>query len=469
MLLLLKGILTAKTPFMIGSGKDEGSDSDVLRNGRDEIFIPGTTLAGVCRHFLEDGALKEKQQKIETAENQVGEKQETGDRKKSIIGVFGGKIGRTSDSRDTLESKIIFYDAFETAKTKQDLGITTKVRDSVRLNHKVSVDKSKFDYEVVEAGASFKFRVEWLTEDKEFSKGILSRIIEGLNKGDIRIGAKTTRGFGEFELTEVRYAMIDLNKNMSAYISLGADWDLDKNGEVVKWKAWEQTATTDYESAYKVIRKEIALDGFLFLRDYATLAKTDPEDKESKFVDAQTLVDRNGNPVIPGTAWAGAFRHHCAKILKRAGHTDIEALLDAMFGYRTKLDDKGELKRDPNDKEKKSKSNIIFRETTIHKETVVMLNRTRSAIDRFSGSALQTGALFTERIACAKDGESPLDKFCLEIKIRKDIEDFAMAESLIDVCIQDLERGLLAVGGNTSIGAGMFKGLGKEEERDARI
>lgn len=468
MLLLLKGILTAKTPFMIGSGKDEGSDSDVLRNGRDEIFIPGTTLAGVCRHFLEDSDVKEEQQKPETAENQVGEKQKTGDSKKSITEVFGGKIGRTSDSRDTLESKIIFYDAFETAKTKQDLGITTKVRDSVRLNHKVSVDKSKFDYEVVEAGASFKFRVEWLTEDEKCSKELLSTIIEGLNKGDIRIGAKTTRGFGEFELTEVKYTMLDLRKHMSAYISLGADWDSDENGEVVEWKDWEQTATTAYESAYKVICKEIALDGFLFLRDYATLAKTDPEDQESKFVDAQTLVDRNGNPVIPGTAWAGAFRHHCAKILKRAGYTEIEALLDAMFGYRTKLDDKGELTRDPNDK-KKSKSNIIFRETTIHKENVVMLNRTRSAIDRFSGSALQTGALFTERIACAKDGESPLAKFCLEIKIRKGIPHVDMAESLIDVCIQDLEQGLLAVGGNTSIGAGMFKGLGKEEERDASI
>ena len=53
-MIALKGILTAKTPFMIGSGESEGSDVDILRNKLGEVFIPGTSLAGVCRDYLEE-------------------------------------------------------------------------------------------------------------------------------------------------------------------------------------------------------------------------------------------------------------------------------------------------------------------------------------------------------------------------------------------------------------------------------
>ena len=53
-MIALRGILTAKTPFMIGSGESEGSDVDILRNKSGEVFIPGTSLAGVCRDYLED-------------------------------------------------------------------------------------------------------------------------------------------------------------------------------------------------------------------------------------------------------------------------------------------------------------------------------------------------------------------------------------------------------------------------------
>ena len=53
-MIALKGILTAKTAFMVGSGDGEGSDSDILRTGDGEVFIPGTSLAGICRSYLEE-------------------------------------------------------------------------------------------------------------------------------------------------------------------------------------------------------------------------------------------------------------------------------------------------------------------------------------------------------------------------------------------------------------------------------
>lgn len=449
MLFLLKGVLKSCTPFMIGSGTDIGSDSDVLRNGNDQIFIPGTTLAGVCRHFLEEYL------KSDSAEMNKDE----------INKIFGGKNEKKeksdSDEKDTLESEIIFYDAFECVNDKEkNLSSITSVRDSVRLNHKVSVDKSKFDYEIVEAGSCFTFRLEWLTDkEEESAKKILQTLIWGFQEGDIRIGSKTSRGFGEFELTDLKYLALDLEEqnDMTDYIELDSEW----KSEI--WNEWETIKNHEYSSPYETINIDLVLDSFLFLRNYAGLSKVDIEDEESKFVDAETMTDAKDNPIIPGTTWAGVFRHHCAKILKDVGYGDEEAreaLLDRIFGYQNKLDENGELKKSEEDKKRKSKSNILFKETKIDKDNVVLLNRTRSAIDRFSGSALQTGALFTERIACTKDGDKT--KVNLEMKISKKMVDFEFAKSLVNACIEDLKSGILAVGGNTAIGAGIFSN-GSEE------
>ena len=53
-MILIKGILKTCTPFMIGSGEEESSDSDVLRDSDGNVYIPGTSLAGVSRHLRED-------------------------------------------------------------------------------------------------------------------------------------------------------------------------------------------------------------------------------------------------------------------------------------------------------------------------------------------------------------------------------------------------------------------------------
>lgn len=467
MLFLLKGELKAVTPFMIGNGKDENSDRDVIRTSQRELFIPGTSIAGICRHFL----------------SSLGE---SGD---DINRLFGGKLSKenkSEDKRETLESRIIFYDAFECSaendkavseergSKERGAGITS-VRDSVRLNHKVSVPQSKFDYEIVEAGARFHFRVELTTDERnegcvEQSENrdlidawqIFRKLIHGFNRGDIRVGGKTTRGFGIFEAENLKYLSLDLrNKDdMDRYLELDAEW----GGE--DWKEYSPDEDNTKE-LYERLERSFSLDGFLFIRDYASLAKVS-EERDSKFVDAQTLTDAEGNPIIPGTSWAGAFRHHCGKILRKAKYQEgdfqkIKELLDDLFGYETELDESGNLIKEKTKDSKKKKSNILFRESRIERDEVVMLNRTRNAVDRFSGSSLQTGALFTERIACKKDGDENNTEIKLEVKIRKNITHFDLAKNLISLCLQDLESGILAIGGNTSIGAGVFCARGKGE------
>ena len=402
-MIALRGVLTAKTPFMIGSGESEGSDVDILRNKSGEVFIPGTSLAGVCRDYLEDIGTETKY-------------------------VFG--YGATKESSDEKESSIIFYDAFSIGN------VYTSVRDAVRLERKVSKTGCKFDFEIAESKSDFDFRMEINYHDPDIERKICEDIVSGFKKESIRIGAKTTRGFGLFDIDNVKHLYLNLNdkKDMERYINF-------------TWEDLKEDFTfQDNESElYISLEDKLALDSFIFIRDYATLDRVEP-DTDSKFVDAKTLTNKHGEVVIPGTAWAGVFRHHIERILDKVKYRNKVEFLDALFGYQTKDGDGKDAI--------KSKSKIFFPEITISKDNITLLNRTRTAVDRFSGSALQTGALFTGRVAYKKEESNTA--IYLKVQIKKDFEELELAKSLVLGCFEDLKNGYLATGGNTSIGAGIF-------------
>lgn len=425
-MILLRGKLVAKSPFMIGSGEGSCSDRDVLKDDNDKPFIPGTSLAGVCRHYFD------------------GKNQEV------IDEIFG--------KGEDKESKIIFYDAFLQGKAH------LSVRDSVRLENRIAVDETKFDYEVIEEGASFEFRLEIDYED-EISKILIKSIIEGFNRGEIRLGAKTSRGFGEFHVEGAVFLELDLSKekDLDAYIDL----EKTKNKHDI-WKDVRELKVDNKknlveEEKYHRIDSKVSLKNFLLIRDYSTVSKVTPKDNKSKFVDFETLTNYRGDVVIPGTAWAGVFRHHCRRVLGKIGkrEEEIKIFLDEYFGHETPLGEDGKLNHDS--EEEKSKSKIIFSETRICKDSLTQLNRTRTAIDRVSGSALQTGALYTERAAFIKEDKK--NEGDLSIWIKKSFDEKndeikkkdILIKNLITICLEDLNKGYLFVGGNTSVGGGLFE------------
>ena len=407
---------------MIGSGEEESSDSDVLRDRDGNVYIPGTSLAGVSRHFLETVGIN------------------TDD----IFGKIDDEKEAEKKTKNDIESKIKFFDAFAIHE------VSTSVRDSVRLVDKISLDGSKFDYEIAEAGAEFIFKIELNTCSCE-EKKICSYIINGFRNGDIRIGSKTTRGFGVVDIEDIKYLQLDLTnaEEVETYINLDRDWNI-----VDKPFSAEELEKARYEEVYETIERDFSLKSFLFIRDYGSTKKVEGDD--SKFVDAQTLTNAKENPVIPGPSIAGVIRSHCRKILDKIGYKtekERQDFINDLFGYETEVGEDDKLKRE---NEKKIKSNVLFKECELDKENIVFLNRTRTAVDRFSGSALQTGALFTGNIACRNDEKQP-EKITISIKLKKDFKDMKLAKSLINTCLDDLGKGLIAFGGNTGIGAGMFE------------
>lgn len=397
-MLLFKGTIVARDPFMIGNGDDNNSDRDILRDASGNPFIPGTTLAGVCRHFLVSQGMP------------------------GVDDLFGFVQGDLDAS-----SKIAFYDSFTESAS-------WTVRDSVKVENKLSVKGGKFDYELAEAGVRFGVRILMDGDDLD----VLKKIAKGLDTEEILIGAKTNRGFGSFEFeNSPLYVHLDLStkEGMGKYINLDEKWSIVT--EPLKYEDVELTAGFHREEV------ELSLRNFLFIRDYATTIKVD-NDINSKCVDAQTLTDPSGNPIIPGTAWSGVFRHHMERILKICQYpeTSTKTFLNELFGMSDEQSNEHQ------------KANIRFEKSTLS-EHVVFINRTRTAIDRVSGSALQTGALFTGRIACVQDGaECPVN---LCIKIKTEYWNRPITQSLLTICIDDLKNGFLTVGGNSSIGAGCFQ------------
>jgi CRISPR/Cas system CSM-associated protein Csm3 (group 7 of RAMP superfamily) len=405
-MIFLKAKLKAVSPLKIGSGFDENTDNDVLLGGDGKPFIPGSSICGVCRHFFDD-VLKDDSD-------------------------FGKEITKEDSDKNEkkqncTKSKYVFYDA----EILNDYFIS--VSDNVRIGEDgVAEDKAKFDYEFIESGAEFSLRIEYDGDIENIKKIILA-----INNGDITLGGKTTRGYGKMEVLNPCCLEINLETNIDEYINF--TWDKVTAELKIKSENKRLNSENRYVAKFEtekfaVYEIDFKLASYLLLRDYSSDIKTD----NGKYVGAGSLVGLNKGKkthIIPGTAWAGVFRHHIKRILDTVNYSDKNFLdfLDTVFGIA--------------EKETKIKSNIRF-ETSFLKDTK-SLNRTRTAVDRFTGGA-GDGMLYTSNVATGGGGN-------LRIFLKKDTPKFQFAENLIFLAVDDLAKGYLTVGGESGVGAGILE------------
>lgn len=331
--IFLKATMVCVSPIAVGSGKSEYTDSDVLVDSEGRPFIPGTTIAGVCRHYLED----------------QGE---------NVSDLFG------SDRNEKSDSKIIFYEAFPKSET------VIGQRDGVAISYdtETAKDGALFNYEIVGEGSSegsskFDLRIELNDDENNNGKEYIKKIVNGFNNGFIRIGFKTNRGFGRVRLNQCKLAEItDINE------LINFSWD----------KVTEDfEANDDSDSKYETRSYNLTLKSFLMISDNSTL-----EEKDGELINAAQLENTSGSPVIPGTVWSGIFRHYCYKVLleiyKDQDHSQeiAKKKTEEIFGNT------------------ENASKIIFDESVISDGAPMCI--TRNAIDRFTGGACDK-KLFTNR------------------------------------------------------------------------
>ena len=155
-------------------------------------------------------------------------------------------------------------------------------------------------------------------------------------------------------------------------------------------------------------------------------------------------ITDHGVPIIPGSSLAGVLRHRIVTILwdmKMAGiklPENINKMVDIAFGYVH-----GDYA---------CASNIIIGETEI--KNARPLTMVRTGVSRFE-SAVKQGTLYKEKTYV--DGN-----LNIHIMVRKSEHpaDEKWILGLLLLAIKDLQNGLLAVGGQTAIGRGIFEKQG---------
>ena len=388
------------SPLAISNGDSDLTDSDIIRNASGDCFVPGTSLAGAFRNAL------------------MLDKKTDG-----IMGYSDGENGRMSS---------IYISDMDLAK--KDGKVITSVRDGIRLgdDHLVA-DKGKYDMEIIETGVTGSIYINCLIRqgsDERRYLDAIKNVIFKIHSGDIRLGANKNRGFGRFKVLDINISEFTKD-NLQQYLEFkncfkDAGVSYDKRLSYDEWSK----ENGQIESGYVWMEVPLKLTGGISIRRYST------EPGKADY----SHMTCNDKPVIPGTSWNGAIRSGVLEILKELGTGTEYAnhIIDEWFGSIKK-------------KEEGHQSNIIIGESII--EGARKLTMTRNKINRFDASTVD-GALYTE-----------ISYFggitALNIGVKKDAKDDYLAIiAMLELVCQAIADGLIAVGGQTAVGRGIFASNG---------
>lgn len=413
--LYIKGHLKAVSPLIIGSGEDEYTNIDVIRDGVGQPFIPGTSLAGSLRHYLEDNL-----EKVNNKESNS-----------LVLIMFGHK------EKESTQSLLMVSDVLPVGNKLQKV----TVRDGLKLDYSTkTVAKheakgevsggAKYDYEIIEPGATFDLKMEIITREnnqteKDKIQAATAFLIKSLQDGDICIGAKTRRGFGRLRLEDIKILELDMKNLKDVEKWIAFDWDFQSNRTLENLSK----NVIDIKKQHNVnISVPFSIPYSLLIRHYST----DPKEDDT------TQLTANGKPVIPGTSWNGALLHGLNRILSYLGKGErFKDIKNGLFGY---VD---------TDKKVACASRIQIEESIIEENE--SLSYTRNKIDRFTGGVVES-ALFSEKPVYG--GNVILD---MNIKDPKDWE-----IGLLLMVLKDISNGIQPVGGAANIGRGILSGESKE-------
>nr|WP_302141135.1 CRISPR-associated RAMP protein Csx7 [uncultured Schaedlerella sp.] len=261
---VIEGKLVAVTALHIGAAenvfKPGGCKNPFFRNAEGLPLIPGSSLKGAMRSFLEQYLSSESGKKVlpekihykRTICNEekpcVESKKDNGkdnnrkDGKKNnelkellkskdkdaqrklseyLFGVEGEKEGRLCIICR------LFGSHYSAAKfSVRDAGVIEdtfqgefEIRSGVAIDRNlgISADGKKFETEVVPEGTAFSFRAV-LENGDETEWKIIKQLLRAMEFALIPIGGKKSRGLGEIRLENVRYQNINEN-NIAEYLS----------------------------------------------------------------------------------------------------------------------------------------------------------------------------------------------------------------------------------------------------------
>lgn len=329
-----------------------------------------------------------------------------------LFGYSEGEKGRMS----AVSLSDLYFDQTEEVRTS--------LRDRVKLTDDRTVD-NKFDQEIIETGAKGTLYLEYVVRKEQEGldgEALVASLFQGMQDGEIRFGSDKNRGYGRVRISRV-YEKGFGPEDVDAWIGFQREGRVLSKYEEHSYEEWKQTHPGTAAGRYVQIQVPLRQKGGISIRRYST--KPDQADYEH--------ITCNGQPVIPGSSWNGAIRADAKNILIEAGVKRPEKVIGAWFGNL--------------DGEDSCQSTIVVRESIIRE--CVFLPMTRNKINRFDASTVD-GALYSE-ISCMNG------KTELELMVRRDAAgEYKAVLGLLLLVIRDIQKGYVAVGGQTAVGRGIF-------------
>lgn len=422
---VISATLEMETPAHFGNGDaDPLTDMPLLLDEAEgRPLLPGTSIAGALRNYLRE------------RESGYG-KAETNNSMTSLL------FGSSRTSEDGKQSPLIIDDA---------LGISAgfELRDGVAIDSetRTAADDKKFDMQLLAAGSTFALRFELIvTKESQKLRDALLTALNGFETGEITLGARKRRGFGQCVVKTWKVVKFDLQTKEGLLNWLGYEQNLSKpneqTGNDLASKLGASLQTEDKRSVAH-LNAMFAINGTLMIRSGFGESGNSPD---MVHIRSARAGHEKPVPVIPGTSLAGVLRQRALKIARTISNNDkpvSQKFVDAMFGS-------SDIKQ--GDKHAKA-SRISIRETEIKDPASLVVTRVK--IDRFTGGAYES-ALFSEQPEIGKPNTQSVE---LDLTLR-DPKDAELG--LLLLLLKDLWTGDLPIGGESSVGRGRLKGIDAE-------
>lgn len=337
--LIITGQLIAQTPLHVGGfGSSPDTDLPLALNGKNDFYVPGTSLAGVLRAWCE--------------QNFQGLKIQSG--RLLVADLFGPKREKGIDEGHA--SFVLVEDAIVTLPAQ----LSEEIRDGVGINryYGTAAEQVKFDRAILPRGTTLDFKmivevaarredepgnIQQPTEDffnrrVAQTKTVFGYLLEALTKSNVRFGAARTRGLGrvKFQREKVEeQTLFGFNDILNLFSKGGTDRSIAelKNSDP-DTKPDEQPRldiTIDWHPRLPVMVKA-GYDGI----------GVDMLPLTSGVKDGKLAL------CLPGSSTKGALRSHAERIVRTVlgsesetdFHDQIEVeLVNDLFGARNKSSD----------------------------------------------------------------------------------------------------------------------------------
>lgn len=381
----LTGTVKLTSPLIIRAGVS----NDILNDTVDDIvvtyhdgqpFIPSTSLAGVLRQAL--------QGLVPDAE----------------LVLFG-----SIDDKGT-QSALQINDI-----PLEDTNIV--VRNGIRIDdvRGVTVDGAKYDFEVIESGATGQLRIDCVIRRCHEQQGekiekALAALANALQHG-IAIGARTVNGFGRVACKDIALE----------------HYDFTNPDHVKAWLTGKSGASVAIPKQALVADRDLVINMDAYLEDTVLI----------KSIFEEAWEDKSVALFVPGTSVKGVLRHQCGRILQALGSND--ALANALFGYS-------------NDDDKDSRKGRVMVDEIYFDKQFNQEEQPRIRVDRFTGGAMN-GALFQDHPVRNTKGDAVTFPLRMTVKNCNDAE-----AGLVMLLVKDLMTGQVTLGANRTIGYGRVQG-----------